>query len=121
MATSSEAKITASTMCVPCALSRSNWMMPLPMVLATFTPPPKAAMKLKNAAQITAISGESTRVETTVAMELAASWKPLMKSKISARPISATTVVSIYACSSTTPSMTLATSSQRSVAVSIRS
>ena len=91
------------------------------MVLATFTPPPKAAMKLKNAAQSTAIPGESTRVETTVAIEFAASWKPLMKSKISARTTSAITVPSIYACSSTTPSMTLATSSQRSVAVSIRS
>src|SRR5438552_8551823 len=82
MAPTSEAQITASTTWVPCALSRSKWMMPLPMVLATFTPPPKAAMKLKKAAQKTAIISESTRVETTVAMELAASWKPLMKSKI---------------------------------------
>jgi hypothetical protein len=39
---------------------------------------------LNTAAQITATPGESTRVETTVAMELALSWKPLMKSKISA-------------------------------------
>ena len=59
-------------------------MMPLPMVLATFTPPPNAAMKLKKAAQATARFGDSTRVDTTVAMELAASWKPLMKSKMSA-------------------------------------
>src|SRR3989441_2213994 len=46
---------------------------PLPTVLATFTPKPNAATKVKNAAQTTAWSGASTRVETTVAMELAAS------------------------------------------------
>src|SRR6266699_1697320 len=51
------------------------------MVLATAVPKVKAATKLKNAAQITAMRGESTRVETTVAMELAASWKPFRKSK----------------------------------------
>src|SRR4051794_22400673 len=58
--------------------------MPLPMVLATAVPSRKAAAKLKNAAQATAMRGESTRVETTVAMELAASWKPLRKSNASA-------------------------------------
>src|SRR5579871_109136 len=62
----------------------SSWIMPLPMVLATAVPRKKAATKLKNAAQITASLGESTRVETTVAMLLAASWKPLRKSKVSA-------------------------------------
>ena len=41
-------------------------------------PKVKAAMKLKKAAQTTAWPGGSTRVETTVAIELAASWKPLM-------------------------------------------
>ena len=46
---------------------------PLPTVRATPTPKPKAATKLKNAAHTTAWSGVSTRVETTVAMELAAS------------------------------------------------
>ena len=51
---------------------------PLPTVRATWTPKPKAATKLKNAAQTTACMGVRTRVETTVAMELAASWKPLM-------------------------------------------
>ena len=76
--------MTVSTMPVPCALSMSNWMMPLPMVFATLTPPPNAATKLKKAAQATAMPGASTRVETTVAMELAASWKPLRKSKTSA-------------------------------------
>src|SRR5207245_2026189 len=43
--------------------------------------------KLKNAAQTTARRGERTRVETTVAMLLAASWKPLRKSKLSATRI----------------------------------
>ena len=55
-------------------------IMPLPMVLATCVPRTKAATKLKNAAQITAFCGDSTRVDTTVAMEFAASWKPLRKS-----------------------------------------
>jgi hypothetical protein len=52
--------------------------MPEPTVLATAVPNTNAAMKLKNAAQMTALPGDNTRVETTVAMELAASWKPLM-------------------------------------------
>jgi len=51
---------------------------PLPTVVATWTPKPNAAAKLKNAAHATACIGVRTRVETTVAMELAASWKPLM-------------------------------------------
>ena len=46
---------------------------PLPMVLATAVPKVKAAMKLKTAAQTTPCRGVSTRVETTVAIELAAS------------------------------------------------
>ena len=53
-------------------------IMPAPTVLATAVPNVNAATKLKNAAQITALPGDSTRVETTVAIELAASWKPLM-------------------------------------------
>src|SRR5579863_4437386 len=55
--------------------------MPPPMVLATAVPSKKAATKLKKAAHSTASLGERTRVETTVAMLLAASWKPLRKSK----------------------------------------
>jgi hypothetical protein len=47
--------------------------MPRPTVLATAVPKVKAATKLKNAAQITALPGDSTRVETTVAIEFAAS------------------------------------------------
>ena len=66
-------------------------MRPLPMVLATAVPTTNAATKLKNAAQKTATPGERTRVETTVAMELALSWKPLMKSNSSATPMMART------------------------------
>ena len=47
--------------------------MPAPTVCATAVPNPNAATKLKNAAQTTAFPGVSTRVETTVAIELAAS------------------------------------------------
>src|SRR6267154_2101249 len=65
--------------------------MPRPMVLATAVPRKKAARKLKAAAQITASLGESTRVETTVAMLLAASWKPFRKSKIKATMMVMTT------------------------------
>ena len=46
---------------------------PLPTVRATCTPKPKAATKLKKAAHATACIGVRTRVETTVAIELAAS------------------------------------------------
>src|SRR5215831_18869573 len=42
------------------------------------------ATKLNTAAHSTAILGDSTRVDTTVAIEFAASWKPLITSKISA-------------------------------------
>src|SRR4029077_18821011 len=58
--------------------------MPLPIVLATWVPSTKAATKLKNAAQTTALLGDSTRVETTVAIEFAASWKPFRKSNVRA-------------------------------------
>src|SRR5574339_244551 len=68
---------------------------PEPTVLATAVPKVKAATKLKNAAQITALPGVRTRVETTVAIELAASWNPLMKSKTSATRISATTATKL--------------------------
>ena len=48
-------------------------IIPLPIVFATAVPKVKAAAKLKNAAQITALPGDRTRVDTTVAIELAAS------------------------------------------------
>ena len=88
MAPKSAAKITDSTSDEPCPRSRSKWMMPLPIVFATWSSPPQkagaAAAKLKKAAQATALTGVRTRVDTTVAIEFAASWKPLMKSKMSA-------------------------------------
>src|SRR3954465_7754746 len=61
------------------------------IVAATFVPKIRNAAKLKKAAQATARRGESTRVETTVAMELAASWNPLKKSKPSATTTMRTT------------------------------
>src|SRR5882672_2275940 len=57
---------------------------PLPTVAATLTPNPNAATKLKKAAQATATLGVSVPVDTTVATELAASWKPFRKSNTSA-------------------------------------
>src|SRR5690349_21681084 len=62
-------------------VTSSRRIMPLPMVLATAVPRKNAARKLNAAAHSTASFGDSTRVETTVAMLLAASWKPLRKSK----------------------------------------
>src|SRR5215217_2452572 len=56
----------------------------LPTVLATAVWNTKKAAKLKKAAQMTASRGVRTLVETTVAIELAASWKPLVKSNTSA-------------------------------------
>src|SRR3990167_5849994 len=44
----------------------------------------KMAMKLKKAAKTTACPGRRTPVDTTVAIEFAASWKPFMKSNTSA-------------------------------------
>src|SRR5579872_1972077 len=55
------------------------------MVPATAVPNTNAAMKFQNAAQATARNGESTRVDTTVAIELAASCQPLENSKASVR------------------------------------
>ena len=101
-------------------------IMPPPTVRATAVPNPNAARKLKTAAQMTACPGVSTRVETIVAIEFAASWKPLMKSKTSATAISASTASSVgsmpaYPFLTITPSTRLPTSSQRSVAASRKS
>ena len=63
--------------------------MPVPMVCATCRPKNRNAMKLKNAAQATAYCGRSTRVDTMVAIEFAASCRPLRKSNSSATRISA--------------------------------
>src|SRR6266849_6271027 len=62
-------------------VTSSSRIIPLPMVLATAVPRRNAATKLKKAAQITASLGDKTRVDTTVAMLLAASWNPFKKSK----------------------------------------
>src|SRR5205085_8750963 len=53
---------------------------PLPTVEATAVPV-KAPTILRAPAISTAVPGASTRVATEVAMALAVSWKPLMKSK----------------------------------------
>ena len=53
---------------------------PVNTAFATAVPTMNAAAKLKNAAHTTACSGRSTRVPTTVAIEFAESWKPLLKS-----------------------------------------
>jgi len=60
--------------------------MPVPIVFATCSPKTAKAMKLKNAAHMTAVRGFSTRVDTTVAIEFAASCSPFMKSNSSATP-----------------------------------
>src|SRR5918999_387343 len=83
MAPVSPAKITASLTTAESTV--------LPTVLATWVWKTRKATKLNSAAQTTAIRGVSTRVETTVAIELAASWKPLVKSNTSARTTMATT------------------------------
>src|SRR3982751_595046 len=60
---------------------------PLPTVAATPVPRKKAAKKLNRPAMLTACRGLSTRVATTVATELAASWNPFTKSNSRARPM----------------------------------
>ena len=74
--------------------STSGSTTPVAMVAATTVPNTRNATKLKNAAQITASRGDSTRVDTTVAIELAASWKPLTKSKARAMPMTRMTPTS---------------------------
>jgi hypothetical protein len=66
----------------------SGVIMPVPTVWATFRPKNRKATKLKKAAQNTAYCGGRTRVETIVAMEFAASCRPLSKSNAKATPIS---------------------------------
>ena len=57
---------------------------PSPIVLATSVEK-KAPRMFMEAAKTTALKGESTRVETTVAMALAESFQPLLMSKMMAR------------------------------------
>lgn len=63
------------------------------MVSATAVPV-SAPIRFMPAASITAQPGESTLVATTVAMELAVSWKPLMNSNTNAARITTRTKVS---------------------------
>ena len=59
-------------------IDSTSWMTTsFAIVVATCVPNTRNAMKLKNAAHATAMRGLSTRVDTTVAIELAASWNPL--------------------------------------------
>src|SRR5919199_3512874 len=60
--------------------------MPLPTVVATFVVR-NAPARLSTAESRTAVRGLSARVETEVAMALAVSWKPLVKSNVSATAI----------------------------------
>src|SRR5215203_2802836 len=74
----------------------------LAIVLATWVLKIRNAAKLKNAAHATAYCGFSTRVDTTVAIEFAASWKPFMKSNASASAISSTSTWKLIAARSPT-------------------
>src|SRR6185312_12840193 len=67
---------------ITCGSTMLVEMIPVPSVSATCSPKNKNAMKLKNAAHATAYCGFSTRVETMVAMEFAASCRPFKRSKI---------------------------------------
>ena len=101
-------------------------IIPAPIVWATPVSKMRKATKLKKAAQRTARRGDRTRVETTVAMELAASCMPFVKSKANATRMMKTTKRKTGAGHETQlalrmiSSMTLATSSQRSAATSSR-
>ena len=55
----------------------------------------KKATKLNKAAHTTAWNGVSTLVETIVAIELAASWKPLIKSNAIQRKMMAISIMDI--------------------------
>jgi hypothetical protein len=63
-----------------CGVTISSRTKPLPTVAATAVPNVRGATKFQNAAQMTAHSGRRTRVDTTVAIELAASCQPFVKS-----------------------------------------
>ena len=63
--------------------------MSLAIVAATFVPR-MMATRCHSAAHRTAVRGESTRVDTTVAISFAASWNPLKKSNASATKMTKT-------------------------------
>ena len=65
--------------------------MPLPMVPATLRPEDEKGDEVEEGRPDDGRCGLRTRVETTVAIELAASWKPLRKSNTRASPINSHT------------------------------
>lgn len=79
-----EQRAEATVSCVILAVCTS----PAPTVFATAVPD-RAPRRFRTAAMPTAARGESTRVETEVAIAFAVSWKPFMKSKMTARTITA--------------------------------
>ena len=97
----------------------ASWStIPLAIVAAT-AKETNAPRKLRIAALITAARGESARVETLVAIELAVSWKPFVKSKKSATATTAQSVSSMrQAFLTTTFAITLAARSAASIAFS---
>ncbi len=113
---------------ITCASITLGSMIPVPMVWATLSPNTPKATKLKNAAHSTAYCGRSTRVETMVAIELAASCSPLRKSNSSATAINPDQdrktkrgihgAALPYTCSMTMLLISLATSSKRSATFS---
>jgi hypothetical protein len=99
--------------------------MPLATVAATSSEM-NAPTKLRTAAIATAARGESARVETVVAIALAVSWNPFVKSNASAVTTTMTRMMSpstasAYAFLITTLSRTSATRSVASIAPSSRS
>jgi hypothetical protein len=68
-------------------VENSGCIIPFPTVAATAVPSTNGPAKFAVAAIETACNGLRTRVPTTVAMEFAASWKPLTKSKNNAATI----------------------------------
>src|SRR5687768_3190618 len=79
-------------------LTTSVSINPEAIVLATAVPQ-KAPIRFITAARITACPGDNTLVATTVAIELAVSWKPLMNSNTSAARITTSRRVNIDATS----------------------
>src|SRR5215831_3523874 len=73
-----------------CTVTSPSWTIPLAMVAATATEM-NAPTKLRIAARPTATRGGSARVAIVVAMALAVSWKPFVKSKTIAAPTASTT------------------------------
>src|SRR3954453_12941670 len=72
----------------------SAWTMPVAIVAATWSDR-NAPTKLRREASPTATRGGIARVEIEVATALAVSWKPFVKSKISAVATTITTMISL--------------------------